>query len=137
MSTYARRTQVPVSESRMEIEQIVARYKADQFGIATSSDKAMVQFRIASWTVRFILPLPRNDDQDRRQRWRALCLIIKAKLESVESKITTFESEFLPHLVMPSGQTFGEWAVPQLEEMRESGKLPPIDMLAIEDRRGK
>jgi len=135
MSRYAARTRVPVEKSRIEIERIIQRYKADQFGTAMAADKAMVQFRLNQWTVRFILPLPRTDEQDRRQRWRALCLTIKAKLEAVESKIVSFETEFLPHLVMPSGQTFGEWAVPQLEEMREQGKLPQIDILAIEDRR--
>lgn len=131
---YASRTKVPISKSRMEIETILSRYKADQFGTAMTEDKAMVQFRINKWMVRFVLPLPMKNEQDQRQRWRALCLMIKAKLESVESKIVTFESEFLSHLVMPSGQTYGEWAVPQLQDMREHGKIP--DMSLLEDKRG-
>src|SRR5215831_6317120 len=126
MSRYAARTRVPVEKSRIEIERIIQRYKADQFGTAMAQDRAMVQFRISGWMVRFILPLPRPDEQDRRQRWRALALTIKAKLEAVEARIVSFETEFLPHLVMPNGQTFGEWAVPQLGELRESGRLPPI-----------
>ena len=40
-----------------------------------------------------------------RQRWRALNLAIKAKLEAVESGIVTFDQEFLAHIVGPSGQT--------------------------------
>jgi hypothetical protein len=135
MSRYASRTQVPVSKSRLEIESILLRYKADQFGTAMSKDKAMVQFRIQTWLVRFILPLPNSNEQDQRQRWRALCLTIKAKLEAVESKITSFEEEFLPHLVMPTGQTYGEWAIPQLKDMRESGKMPDLSLL--EDQRAK
>jgi hypothetical protein len=131
---YARNTKVPVSKSRMEIETILARYKCEQFGSAMAKDKAMVQFKMSSWLVRFVLPLPNSNEQDQRQRWRALCLCIKSKLESVESKITSFEEEFLPHLVMPSGQTFAEFAVPQLKDMREKGKMPDMDLL--EDHTG-
>ena len=129
---YASRTKVPISKSRLEIESILSRYKADQFGTAMAKDKAMVQFRLNNWMVRFVLPLPSLNEQEQRQRWRALALTIKAKLEAVESKITSFEVEFLPYLVMPSGSTFGEWAVPQLKDLREQGKIP--DMNLLEDR---
>ena len=140
---YAKRTQVPVSKSRTEIEAIVLRYGADQFGSAfdQTGGRAMVQFRIASpqnrkqpWLVRFILPLPHQDPQDQRQRWRALVLCIKAKLEAVESGIATIEEEFLAHIVVPGGGTFGEWAVPQVREMRETGKLPASIMGQLEDK---
>jgi hypothetical protein len=122
---YARRTKVTVQKSRSEIETICLRYKADQFGSAFDGEhgRAMIQFRIATWLVRFILPLPQKNEQDQRQRWRALALAIKAKLEAVESGITTFEEEFMPHIVMPSGQTVGEWAVPQLRDLKEKGKF--------------
>jgi hypothetical protein len=133
MSRYAARTKVPITKSRLEIESTVARYKADQFGTAMATDKAMVQFRIDQWMVRFILPLPKMDEQDRKQRWRALCLSIKAKLESVESRITTFEQEFLPHIVLPDGQTIAEKMIPQLKDLREQGKMPAIDMLEHKD----
>jgi hypothetical protein len=115
--------------SRTEIEHICQRYHADQFGQAFADDKAMVQFRIKEWTVRFILPLPNKEEQKIRQRWRALCLSIKSKLECVESGIATFEAEFLPHLVMADGKTFGETVIPQLKDMREHGRIPTIDML--------
>ena len=136
---YAHRTQVPVDRSRAEIERLVTRYKADQFGSALDLDKgrAMIQFRISSWLVRFILPLPNRNEQDQRQRWRALVLVIKAKLEAVESRITTFEEEFLPHIVTPRGDTFADWAVPQLRAMKERGELPNKIFGELEDRRGE
>lgn len=135
---YARRTQVTVPRSRTEIETTVMRYGADQFGSALDQKggRAMIQFRITSWLVRFILPLPHEDAQDQRQRWRALALVIKAKLEAVESGITTLEEEFLPHIVTPGGQTFAEWAVPQLRELKKGGQLPST-ILGIEDRTKK
>lgn len=131
---YASRTRVPVHQSRTEIERTITRYKADQFGSAIDNERrrAMVQFRIQSWLVRFVLPLT-GDDQSDRQRWRALALTIKAKLEAVECKITTFESEFLGNIVLPNQQTMGEWALPQLQEMKKTGSLPKMDLL--EDRR--
>lgn len=136
---YAKRTQVPISRSRSEIETTISRYGADQFGSAFSTDRAMVQFRLGQkdkqWVIRFILPLPHEDAQDQRQRWRALSLVIKAKLESVESGIATIEQEFLANIVAPSGQTMAEILVPQLKGMREQGRLPTIDLL--EDHRGK
>lgn len=123
---YARRTEVPVSRSRAEVESLVLRYGADQFGSAIDNEgeRAMIQFRIASWLVRFVLPLENCTDQQQRQRWRALVLVIKAKLEAVETGITTIEEEFLPHVVTPGGETFGQWAVPQLRIMQKEGRLP-------------
>jgi hypothetical protein len=138
--SYARGTKVPISRSREEIERTVLRYKADQFGSATddAGGRAMIQFRMRSWLVRFILPLPKDkSEQNHRERWRALLLCIKAKLETVESGITSFEEEFLPHIVTPRGDTFGEWAVPQLREMAKSGQLPRTIFGELEDKRDR
>jgi len=66
-------------------------------------------------------------EQAVRSSWRALVLVIKAKLEAVDTGITTFESEFLSHIVIPGGQTFGEWAIPQIAEAYETGaRMPPL-----------
>ena len=39
-----------------------------------------------------------------------------------------FESEFLAHIILPgSGQTFGEWAIPQIARAYdEAGTMPPM-----------
>lgn len=99
--------------------------------------------------MRFLLPLPLKDDPDIthshggkhkraawqietaweqacRQKWRALNLAILAKLEAVESGITTFEEEFLAHLVLPNGRTVGQWAVPSVTKALTDGKMPPL-----------
>ena len=47
----------------------------------------------------------RVEEQWRRQRGRALLLVIKAKLESVESEVETFEQAFLANVVMSDGST--------------------------------
>lgn len=123
---YARYTKVPIDRSRAEIERLLTRYKADQFGTAIDNDKgrAMVQFRLQKRLIRFDLPFPKQSEQEIRRRWRALVLSIKAKLETVESGITTFESEFLSHIVMPDGRTYGEMAVPEMQKAITEGRMP-------------
>ena len=55
-------------------------------------------------------------EQACRQRCRALLLIIRAKLEAVESGITTLESEFLANIVLTDGGAVGQWLAPQVDE---------------------
>ncbi len=59
-----------------------------------------------------------------RSKWRALVLVLKGKLESVESGIATFEEEFMPFIVMPNDQTLGAILVPMIEQSYASGKMP-------------
>lgn len=46
----------------------------------------------------------RSCEQSQRQRWRALLLITKAKLEAIADGFSTVEHEFLADLVLPSGR---------------------------------
>jgi hypothetical protein len=59
------------------------------------------------------------------QRWRALVLVLKAKLEAVASGISTLESEFLAGIVLPNGMTLGQAVLPRLSEAVSSGRLLP------------
>lgn len=148
MGLYAKETSVNAERSQAEIQRILQRYGATGFASGWQGMKAMVMFQMNKRQVRFNLPLvtPESSevthgargqaipkrylrdraDQMNRQRWRALALAIKAKLEAVESGITIFDEEFLAHIVLPSGQTFGDVAVPQIETTYESGKMPPL-----------
>jgi len=65
-------------------------------------------------------------DQETRRRFRALSLVIKAKLEAVASGITTFEEEFLAHIVLPGGSTVYERTRSELKLAYESGKAPEL-----------
>lgn len=149
MGTYAAETSVSCEKSRMEIEQTLRRYKAEKFGYADLGDRAIIGFQMCGRVIRFALPVPdraefkthllrgqqHNSTPDRqqrdweqacRQRWRALALVIKAKLEAVECGITLFEEEFLAHIVLPNGQTFGEYAIPQIAKAYETRDMPPL-----------
>lgn len=147
MSRYASDTSVSSERSRAEIEATLRRYKADAFGYLTERDSAVVMFRMAGRHIKFILPMPDPEseeftrtptkrdlrsaaaaeaawEQACRQRWRALALVIKAKLEAVSAGITTVEDEFLAHTVLPDGSTVGEWAKPQLAIAYSSAQMP-------------
>lgn len=65
-------------------------------------------------------------EQACRSRWRALYLIIKAKLEAVDSGISTIEREFLYDIVLPDGKTVGEYMAPQIEAAYTTGEMPPM-----------
>lgn len=149
MSRYAENTTVPSDRSRAEIERTLTRYGATAFGYMTNPAEAVIVFEIANRRVMFRLPMP--DRRSRqfthtpakglmrsaeaaeeayelgiRQRWRALSLVIKAKLEAVEAGITTVEQEFLAHIVLPNGTTVGEWAKPQLAIAYEHNQMPAL-----------
>lgn len=147
---YAQQTSVTVERSKAEIERMLSKYGASAFISGWTKDGASIMFEMHNRRIRFDLPLPNKDDpkfrftpakrrklsndaaervweQACRQRWRALALVIKAKLEAVESKISEFEDEFLSHIVLPGGQTMGTWAKPQIAIAYEKGlNMPPL-----------
>jgi hypothetical protein len=145
---YAERTDVPEAKSKAEIEALLVRYGAAEFAAGWSESHALIGFRVRLRLVRILLPMPDPDDhaftrlssgysrgakaarelyeQERRRRWRSLLLVLKAKLEAVETGISTFEEEFMAHLVLPNGQTMAEWYAPQVARIYDHGSLPPM-----------
>ncbi|MDD7812601.1 hypothetical protein PP713_08530 [Mycobacterium sp. CSUR Q5927] len=149
MGTYAADTSVSTERSRAEIERTLRRWGADQFMYGWTDQAAVVGFVMQGRQVKFVVPMPdRNDrkfthtpsrgtrrsatqheeayEQACRQRWRALNLVIKAKLEAVESGISTFDVEFLGHLVLPNGQTVADTVVPRVVEAYETNTMPTL-----------
>lgn len=148
MGRYAENTQVPSDRSRADIERTLGRYGAAGFMYGWQGDRAVIAFELEGRRIRFDLPMPdrrsteftRTDtgrerspaqaekahEQAVRQRWRALHLVIKAKLEAVDSGITEFDEEFLAHIVLPSGDTVGRWMLPQVARSYESGQMPAL-----------
>jgi hypothetical protein len=127
---FAEKTKVPVDQTRAEVERTLMRYGAERFAYMNEVGRAVIMFEAAGRRIRFELPLPEGESdnvaQQRRQKWRALLLCIKAKLESVGSKIETFEEAFLAHVVMPDGRTVGEHAMPAIAQSYESKKMLPL-----------
>ncbi len=148
MTRYAAKTTVPSDRTRMEIERTLTRYGASAFMYGWHAGQAVIAFQAHSRQIRFHLPMPDRDsqeftrtptglrrsanaaaeayDQALRSRWRALLLIIKAKLEAVESGITTFEDEFLAHTVITGNTTVSDWLQPQIAQAYETGEMPSL-----------
>lgn len=149
MNRFAQNTDVSTEKSRAEIERLITRYGATQTAFFNEPGRAMVLFEAKGRRVFFTLPLPRKTEerfqrppkhnrqrspaqidalweQACRQSWRALALVIKAKLEAVASGITTFEDEFMAHIVMPDGKTVGEHVRPTIAAAYDSKRLLPF-----------
>jgi hypothetical protein len=150
MAKYAARTEVPEYQSRTEIEKTLTRFGATAFAYGWSADHSIAQvaFELAGRRVRFEIATPDRSakqfthdragrrrteasmraayDQEIRRMWRSLLLVIKAKLEAVATGIVSLEEEFLAHVVLPTGQTVGQWVAPQLGEIYGRGDMPAL-----------
>jgi hypothetical protein len=151
MRRYAEKTAVPADRSRAEIDRVLQRYGASGFGYqwerrevpivptpvygpkTEQRDFAAVIFSFKDRRVRLDVPMPtareagttQRAEAGARQRWRALLLVIKAKLEAVESGISTLEQEFLANIVTESGRTIGDVLIPRLSDAVAAGRLLP------------
>lgn len=148
MAKFAENTSVSVEKSRAEIESLIVRYGATSTAFMNAPGRALIMFEASHRRIVFELPLPnieekrferdgrgsrRSPDKRRevweqacRQRWRALALVIKAKLEAVESGITSFEDEFLAHIMMPDGQTVGAHVKPTIASWYSGENMQPL-----------
>ena len=146
---YAEKTSISVAKTKADIEELIQRYGADQFVSGYKENLAVIGFSINGRQIRFMLPLPDKQskeywytpgrgqrrtgeaahtawEQACRSRWRALYLIVKAKMEAVEAGISTIEREFLYDIVLQDGHTAGEWMAPQIDAAYQTGQMPPM-----------
>jgi hypothetical protein len=136
MARYAEKTEVAVEKSKRVIEDLLRRHGADQYHTGWDATRDIIEFGWKGKQIRFVLPRPPRKDfslspagwartarqidlaieQADRQRWRALFLVIRAKLESVEAGISIFEEEFMAFIVVPGeNRTVGEILLPRIQ----------------------
>jgi hypothetical protein len=146
---FAQDTSVSVEKSKAEIEAMLGRYGATSFMAGTNQTESVIAFEMQERKIVFRLPLPLKNErrfthtakynkarhpsdalveweQACRSRYRALALAIKAKLEAVAIGITTFEDEFLAHIIMPDGLSVGQHTRPLIEQSYKSGKVSAL-----------
>ena len=149
---FAQDTSVSVEKSRAEIEGLLTRYGATSFMSGANQAEAMIAFEMERRKIMFRMPLPNRADKEFthyrhargsllprsseaaatqweqacRSRWRALALAIKAKLEAVAIGITTFEDEFLAHIVLADGLTVSQHVRPKIADAYASGRVLPL-----------
>ena len=150
-SIYAKQTSVPVERSVAQLEQYLNKQGAQAFLRATDNDRRLIgiQFRFRNRTYRFVVKLKgpaefrltptgnrrtKNQiqavvEQEERRIWRSLGLVIKAKFESVQSGIETFEEAFLPQTVLPGDILVGEKVQPLIERAYETQDPNAVNLL--------
>jgi hypothetical protein len=147
--SYAIGTEVSIEKSQAEITALLVKAGAQQrlVGADDAKAEAYVLFRLADRHIRLTLPLPNPDevrlarkprgttyqegkrrawDQKCRERWRAMLLLIRAKLEAVELGVSTIEREFLADIYLPDGRRVGETIGPELAAAYERGVQPQL-----------
>ena len=148
---FAAKTTVEARDSRAEIERLLEKHGADAFAYGNADGTATVQFRMQGRIIRFRLAVLSREDKffteywqgrtlfrrseteiDKRHgqlvrsRWRALLLVVKAKLEAIDLGILTFEDEFLANTVLSNNQTVSDWVQPQVDSNYRLGKMPDV-----------
>lgn len=138
MKTYAAGTSVPVERSKAELDSLLGKHGASGRGVMSDDERgrAIVYFVLSGERYQLQVPLPKlgdfprkgeaprgwNDWTDARQaewryrsweqacreRWRAVLLLVKSKLEIVRLGMSSVRHEFMADLVLANGQTVAE-----------------------------
>ncbi len=120
---YAQGTKVSVGRTQEQIRALVIKAGADSYAVGEHNGAAVVTFHMQDRLIRFVLSVPSDQVTEERRRWRALHLVIKAKLEIAREGIESFDSVFLANIVTSEGRTVGERLVPSLQKV-VSGSSP-------------
>ena len=145
---YAQDTSVSVSKSRLDIEYMLKSVGATEYIQGNSNNIQAIAWTLNGKKYRITMRIPDIDspevritpskrrrtdaqaktyhEQLERSMWRQLYIIIKAKLVAVESGIRTIEQEFREDMLLPNGQTVGEYVGPQIEQAYLTGNMPPL-----------
>jgi hypothetical protein len=122
---YGSRTTVSAAQSRAEIEELLTRHGARDFGYRTADGAAVISFRIGEDVCEYRLPLPGESEfyyyadnrkrpakdvvalheQATRARWRAAVLVVRARLEAAACGIESFSDAFRPRALLPMHAT--------------------------------
>jgi hypothetical protein len=140
VSPYAQSTEIPIDRSKAEIEKVLQKHGSSGFMYMSDHNKAIIGFIFNGLQYKIGIEMPKREafsqtpqgrarhgpaaeriyEQACRSKWRALLLVIKAKLEAVEQGISSIEREFAADLVMADGRTL----YAHLSKAMELGKLP-------------
>lgn len=133
---YAAETEVSADKSKFQIAELLRSRKVEAYHTGWDQSRDIIEFQWQGKQIRFVLEKPVIDgyrrnprgglrspteaqramEQADRQRWRALYLVIRAKIEAIEAQIAIFEEEFMAFIVVPGqNKTIGEIMVPRIQ----------------------
>lgn len=146
MPRYAATTSVSVDRSIVQIRQLVMRFGADKFAVATGTKTATVAFSYQGRPVKFDLSLPDQHDErfqftetgrarrnrdaplqvwerECRAKWRSLHLLLKALFVAIQDGLIDFDRAFMHDIVMPDGRTVGQKLLPAVQDAVSRGDV--------------
>ncbi|MDZ7895357.1 MAG: hypothetical protein U5M50_10590 [Sphingobium sp.] len=141
---YAEETKIELEASIGQIVALLRKAGANRVGQTQEPERIVIYFALADRQMKFVVPLvteyggPESHgngrpvdqakwiEQKNRQKGRALFLVIKAKLESVESGVEAFEEAFFANIVTADGRTVYERTREDLALEYTSGKVRPL-----------
>jgi hypothetical protein len=146
---YAADTQVPIVQSKAEVERWLKAAGCSHFFIGETDTSDAVGCRLSGRFIRFNVVRPdmkwakaqvakhpsrsfneKNAmEKEHRRRWRCLSLLIKAKLAAVTGEIRSFDEEFLADTMMPDGRSVYAHVTAGIAAAYESGKVDTPLML--------
>jgi hypothetical protein len=145
MRRYAQGTDASVEKSRAELETLLGRHGAGRRAIASDDDKAVahVLFVIHDRQYRLDLPMPKRNEHRRqgaweqacRERWRAIVLMVKAKLELARIGVSSIEREFLADMVLADGTTMHLAVAESIRTALAEGRAPTLMLPAPSERK--
>ena len=142
--SYASGTSVSEDRSRQEIERNLRKFAGDDFDefvYRSSREEAAIGFKLRGLHFVIAIKMPSQSEysktptgkdrkanaafaaweQECRRRWRSLSAVVKAKLVAIDDGVATFESEFMPYILLGNGQTLASQIAPAIERAAESG----------------
>lgn len=110
---FAQKTKVPSDKSIGEIRKALDAFGAKKFSLGTRKRHSFLKFTYNKTQVKFYFDTPEKPGKDAtiaqrkkyeqalNTRWRQVLLCVKAKLQSVECGLETFEEAFMAHIQLP------------------------------------
>lgn len=127
---YAKKTKVPVSQTRGEIDKLLRAWGADMIRWTDIGSQERVSLEFLwqhdgdSYLARFAMDVEGGAQPEHR----LLLLWLKASFNSIEAGLVSAETIFLPFLVGQDGQTVADVALPKMRTMLTAGALEMLQL---------
>ena len=146
---YAKRTTVTAQKTAGDILTLLRGRGVTKTAMYEDERSAQIAFEMDGAAFRIALPLPdpnqkdfhyhsrgvrtqteslRLYDAELNRRWRALFMVIKAKIVAVEEGISTMQAEFVGNVVLGDGRTVSETYAPQLGQLSALGQIKALEL---------
>ncbi len=144
MARYAENTKVSVESSRGELSGILTKHGVQRQGFTSEPHADSMFFELGGQSYRITMTKPttaeleKRDgrqyvyphnvdwagkvDQEWRRRWRAAVLLLKAKLEFIDSGDTTLDRELMAYRVLADGRTLEEALIEDGNHLLTAGR---------------